>query len=259
MTETLLLTRREVAELRPMSDCIGALEGAFRAQAAGRALPSGVLGLHAPAGAFHVKAAGLRLSRLYVAAKINANFPGNPERHGLPTIQGIVALYDGEDGRPLAVMDSIEITALRTGAATAVAAKSMASRTARSLAVCGCGTQAAYQVRAVAAVRPIAQVRVYDRDPERAQSLAARLSAELGLSASPLRSQRDHMNRLCRGHRVGDDLGNATIEGGERSLLADGERQQVRICHLPVPHELVSRNVSRGNDGDLVGPELMSR
>lgn len=60
------------------------------------------------------------------AVKINANFPGNPQK-GLPTIQGLVALYDGDNGQPLAVMDSIEVTALRTAAATAVAAKARPS------------------------------------------------------------------------------------------------------------------------------------
>ena len=57
---------------------------------------------------------------------MNANFPGNPDRHGLPTIQGVIALFDAADGRLLALLDSIEITSLRTAAATAVAAKYLA-------------------------------------------------------------------------------------------------------------------------------------
>lgn len=182
MRETLLLSRRDVAELLPMADCIEALEDAFRAQAEGHALPSGVLGLHAPEGGFHVKAAGLRRERLYVAAKLNANFPNNPARHGLPTIQGLVVLYDGEDGRPLAVMDSMEITALRTGAATAVAAKHLSVAHARAVTLLGCGVQAAYQLRALATVRAIETVRAYDRDPAR----SARLASELGAHVTPV-------------------------------------------------------------------------
>jgi len=85
-------------------------------------LGPGVLGLHVPDGGFHVKAAGLPLARLYVAVKLNANFPANGPRRGLPTIQGVLVLSDGETGRPLALMDSMEITVLRTGAATAVGA-----------------------------------------------------------------------------------------------------------------------------------------
>ncbi len=61
------------------------------------------------------------------AAKVNGNFSGNPRR-GLPAIQGAVVLCDAANGRPLAIMDSIEITIQRTGAATAVAAKYLAVR-----------------------------------------------------------------------------------------------------------------------------------
>jgi alanine dehydrogenase len=182
--ETVVLTRSDVAELLSLRECIEALEEAFRAQAAGRALAPGVLGLHLPEGGFHVKAAGLRRGRLYVAAKLNANIPSNPERRALPTIQGVIALFDGEDGRPLALLDSMEVTALRTGGATAVAARYLARPGAAVLAICGCGTQAAYQVRALAVVRPIREVRAYDAEAARAEGLCRSLSAEPGLSAS---------------------------------------------------------------------------
>jgi alanine dehydrogenase len=196
MSETLLLTRSDVAALLPMADCIAAVDDGFRAQASGRALPSGILGLHVPGGGLHIKTAGLRGERLYLAVKINANFPGNPERHRLPTIQGVVTLHDGEDGRLLAVMDSIEITALRTAAATAVAARHLARAEADVLAVCGCGTQAAYQVRAVAAVRPLRRVLCFDRDGERARRLAAEVS---GTAVGDLRAalREAHMVVTC--------------------------------------------------------------
>jgi alanine dehydrogenase len=182
VTGTLLLSRADVRALLPIRDCIEAVEAAFRAQA-NAAIPSAVLGLHAPAGGFHIKAAGLRLGRLYVAVKINANFPGNPAK-GLPTIQGLVALYDGDDGRPLAVMDSIELTALRTAAATAVAARALARHDAGIVALCGCGVQGAYQVKALAVVRSLSSVRVYDRDHDRARRVAADLTAEIGVPVS---------------------------------------------------------------------------
>jgi alanine dehydrogenase len=182
VTGTLLLSRADVRALLPIRDCIDAVEAAFRAQA-DAAIPSAVLGLHAPAGGFHIKAAGLRLSRLYVAVKINANFPGNPPK-GLPTIQGLVALYDGDDGRPLAVMDSIEVTALRTAAATAVAARVLARRDASTVALCGCGVQGSYQVKALAVVRSLTAVRVHDRDHDRARRFAADLAAEIGVPVS---------------------------------------------------------------------------
>jgi alanine dehydrogenase len=182
MTDTLLLSRRDVAELLPIRDCIEAVEGAFRA-AAEDSIPSAVLGLHAPNGGFHIKAAGLRRGRFYVAAKINANFPDNPAR-GLPTIQGLVAVCDAEDGQLLAAMDSMEVTALRTAAATGVAARLLARAEASTVALCGCGAQGGHQVRALAAVRPVTSVRVHDRDDARAAAFATRLSDETHIPVS---------------------------------------------------------------------------
>jgi len=68
---TLLLTRGEVVELLTLDECIAAVEAGFRRQAEGGAVGPGVLGLPVPDGGFHIKAAGLRLARFYVAAKIN--------------------------------------------------------------------------------------------------------------------------------------------------------------------------------------------
>jgi len=129
----LALSRRDVLELLPLSDCIAAVERAFRLHAEQQTFGPGVLGVSAGAGSVHVKVAGLRGERSYVAAKVNANFPDNPRRHGLPTIQGTVMLADAETGRPLAVMDSASVTALRTGAATAVAASATLATVRRDL------------------------------------------------------------------------------------------------------------------------------
>ena len=117
--------------------------------------------MRAPDGGFHIKAAGLELGRLYFAVKTNANFPDNPRRHGLPAIQGVIVLCDADDGRPLAVMDSIEVTIRRTAAATAVAAKYLARPDAGAVTICGCGSQGRAQLRALARVLPLrARLRV---------------------------------------------------------------------------------------------------
>src|SRR5207249_3690378 len=118
MTETLLLSRADVERLLTPEVCIVAVEDAFRQLAGGKVPPPGILGLHGEAGSFHVKAGFLAADRPYFAAKLNANFPQNGARHRLPTIQGVVLLSDATNGRPLAIMDSISITALRTAAAS---------------------------------------------------------------------------------------------------------------------------------------------
>jgi len=154
---TILLSRADVERLLTPHACIAAVEEAFCELAEGKVGPPGVLGMHG----FHVKAARLGT---YFAAKLNANFPGNPAR-GLPTIQGVVVLSDATDGRLLALMDSMSITALRTAAATAVAAKYLSREDSETLLICGCGAQAAAQLAAVLAVRRPATVLSYDVDP----------------------------------------------------------------------------------------------
>jgi alanine dehydrogenase len=178
---TLILSRRDVVDLLTLPDCIAAVEHAFRLHAEGRTLGPGVLGVKAVDGGFHIKAAGLIGERSYFAAKTNANFPDNPSRFGLPTIQGTVVLADARTGEPLAVMDSGSVTALRTGAATAVAAKFLARRDARTATLVGCGVQGEIQLAAIAAVLPLQRAVVFDTDHARAEGLAARASARLGL------------------------------------------------------------------------------
>ena len=179
-----ILSRRQVLELLSLRDCIAAVENAFRLHAGGRTLGPGVLAVPAGRGGFHIKAAGLLGPRSYFAAKTNANFPDNPERFGLPTIRGTVVLADAETGEPLAMMDSASVTALRTGAATAVAAKYLARPDSRSATVVGCGAQGAIQLAAIAAVLPLERVWVLDADPARAQGLAAQTQADLGIRVS---------------------------------------------------------------------------
>jgi alanine dehydrogenase len=165
---TLTLTGDDVRRLLPLDDCIAAVEAAFRAHGQGR-IEAGVLSAHVHDGAFHIKTA---LVGGYFGAKANANFPSNPARHRLPAIQGMMLLFDASDGRPLAVMDSGELTALRTAAATAVAAKYLAPRRAETVIVVGCGKQGRVQLEAVRHVLPLKRAFAFDADPERARSFA---------------------------------------------------------------------------------------
>lgn len=182
----LILSGSDVVELLSLDAAITAVEQAFRLHAEGASLPPGVLSIPAGDGGFHIKAAGLRLARPYFAAKTNSNFPRNPERLGRPAIQGVVVLCDAEHGTPLAVMDSIAITAIRTGAATAVAAQHLARANAGVATICGCGTQGDIQLRALARVVALERVFAFDADATRAKVFADRLGTALGLSVTPV-------------------------------------------------------------------------
>jgi alanine dehydrogenase len=184
MSATLLLDRGDVERLLAPEACIAAVEEAFRGFALGKVPAPGILGMHGEGGGFHIKAGFLAADRPYFAAKVNANFPGNAAR-GLPTIQGAILLFDAAGGRLLAVMDSMSITALRTAAASAVAAKYLARERCEALLMCGCGGQAAAQLRAVLCVRRPGRVRAYDREAAKAARFAAALGEELGVAITP--------------------------------------------------------------------------
>ena len=187
---TRLFTAGDVRRLLDPDACIAAVEAAFQAHAAGSAIAPGVLGTHVSSGGFHVKTAGLGGRHPRYAAKINANFPGNPARHGLPTIQGVLALFDATDGRLLALIDSGELTALRTAAATAVAARHLARRDSSTIAIIGCGLQGRHQLRALQRVLPLRCVLASDRDPGTAATYAIEVEAEDGIEVRAIGDDR---------------------------------------------------------------------
>lgn len=181
-----MLTGRDVVALLTIEECMAAVEDAFKLHGEGKTQPPGILGVHSHGGGFHIKAGVMDLDRPYFAAKINANFQGNPKQVGLPTIQGVVVLCDADNGYPLALMDSIEITIQRTGAATAIAAKHLARSNSKTATICGCGNQGRISLRALTIVRPIQKVWAYDVDQKAAQRFADELAEELGIDIEPV-------------------------------------------------------------------------
>ena len=191
----LLLDSNDVAALLDYPSCIAAVEGAFLQLSRKEGPGPVVCGVSVANGGFHVKAAALAGPRPYFVAKTNANFPENPSRAGLPTIQGVALLFDGGDGRVLSALDSGELTVRRTAAATAVAAKHLARAGSETVLLCGCGVQGRAHVRALAAVLPISTVFAYDTDPGAAEGARDEL-ADLGsVEILPVRALREHALR----------------------------------------------------------------
>ncbi|MFL6520079.1 MAG: ornithine cyclodeaminase family protein [Chthoniobacterales bacterium] len=193
--ETLLLSRSEVARLLAIPDCIRAIEEMFRQLGEGKLPSPGILGIKSPHGGLHIKAALLPGGRDYIVAKLNTNFPRNRSDYGLPTIQGLIVLCDGTNGRPLAVLDSIDITIKRTAAASAVAAKYLARPDSTVATICGCGQQATAQLHAIRAVLPLKKVYAFDSDSAAAESFAGTLATELSLTIEPTRDLRSALQR----------------------------------------------------------------
>lgn len=181
---TRVITRSEVRKLLTLERCIAAVEEAFRRHGRGEAGRPGILGMHGNGGGFHIKAAFGQDAALF-AAKMNANFPRNLRDFSLPTIQGVIVVSDAHNGYPLAIIDSTEITILRTAAATAVAALRLARLDSAVVTICGCGSQAQAHLRALAEVCPIRKVFAFDIDPVRARSFGAQASSCDGIIVEP--------------------------------------------------------------------------
>ena len=183
---TLLLRRSDVEQLLTFRDCIDAVEEVFRLQGQGKVPPSGILGVKALGGGLHVKAGLLPGQKDYIVAKLNTNFPNNRARSNLPTIQGVIVVYDAENGRTLAVLDSIDITIKRTAAASAVAAKYLARENSSVATICGCGQQGWAQLRAMRTVLPLKKIYAFDLHQRAANSLATELGSELQVEIEPV-------------------------------------------------------------------------
>jgi ornithine cyclodeaminase/alanine dehydrogenase-like protein (mu-crystallin family) len=174
---TLVLTRADIAQLMTPADYRASVAEAFRALALGKAFSAPPLHLPAEHGGFHAKGALLHTADgSYAAVKVNGNFPGNPERNGLPTIQGAIVLSDARNGALLAVMDSMEVTLRRTAAATALAARYLARPDSATLAVCGCGEQARAQLAALSDELRLRRVVAWDANPRAAEEFVRELS-----------------------------------------------------------------------------------
>lgn len=179
----LILSRSDVARLMDYAGYVDAVEAAFRAAIDGQAVAPPAAAIQLPDGSFHAKGAALLGEAPAVAIKINGNYPNNRTAHGLPTVQGIIYLADVANGRPLAVMDSIEITINRTGAATTLATRHLARPETRIAMICGAGVQGRIQAHAVAAAVKLERLHVWDTRPEAARALAHDLGRELRIDA----------------------------------------------------------------------------
>lgn len=166
----------------PVSEIIEAMEQVFRAKASGLADLPPKLGLSLDNEAFiHAMPASV-LSLGAVGVKWISVFPRNAAM-GMPQVCGLIILNDPSTGGPMAVLDAATITAERTGAASALAARFLARPSSETVGVLGCGIQARSHLRALSAEFPLRLVRAYDVSEQAAQLLVANIRASSGIEA----------------------------------------------------------------------------
>ncbi|HEY7066551.1 MAG TPA: ornithine cyclodeaminase family protein [Chloroflexota bacterium] len=178
----LVLNEADVRQSLSMADAIAAIEAACHEQAAGDVVYADRVNLRLPNGWMRLMPAGLLASgvigykEFHLLRSVEA-----PEQ--LAEVRYAFHLIDAVTGRLLAMLDANYLTATRTGAAAGVATKYLALPEASRVGIIGSGAEASTQIDAVAAVRPVEQVKVYSRSPERRERFAREVGRRLGVAS----------------------------------------------------------------------------
>ena len=173
----LLINEDEVRQLLPMDECIDVLDRLFADAGQGQTANVSRYRMSLPKGLHH-NLAGMSMAfgasglKTYVSAG-----GGSPAKM-------LVLIYSMETGEPLTLMSANALGQIRTGAASGVASNYMARENAQTVGVIGSGYQAETQLAAVCGVRSITQAWVYSRAPEKRDSFAERMTAQLGISVA---------------------------------------------------------------------------
>jgi ornithine cyclodeaminase/alanine dehydrogenase-like protein (mu-crystallin family) len=190
--EILYLSQSEVASVNlPMAEIISALETAFRQKGEGKTEMPPKPGIHPGGGDNFIHAMPAYIPALRSAGlKWVSGFLENSKR-GLPYITGLLILNDVETGLPLAVMDCVWITAMRTGAATALSARHLARAESSVVGILGCGVQGRTNLEALNVLFPVNKVMAYDIDPGIARRYATEMESRFSVEVVTVQNPRD--------------------------------------------------------------------
>jgi ornithine cyclodeaminase/alanine dehydrogenase-like protein (mu-crystallin family) len=191
----LVLSGQDIRGLLDLDELIDALAAAMADLSAGRASAPDRIGVFVPESDGILAAMpGYVPSLGALVCKLVTIFPRNAASE-IPTHQAMIVVIDAVTGAPTALLDGTEITDVRTGACSALSARLLAREDASTLAVLGTGVQARSHARAMVRVRPITEIRIAGRDPDRSAALARELSDELGISARGVGSYQDALHQ----------------------------------------------------------------
>ena len=192
----LYLSRHDVEAVElSMTEIIGAVEAMFEEKGKGAVEMPPKPGIHPRPDAF-IHAMPAYIPRLGSAGiKWVSGYWSNRDR-GLPYISGLLILNDPDTGIPTAVMDATWITAMRTGAATAVAARWLAREDSRSVGIVACGVQGRSNLDALACVFRLERVRAFDIDRQAAEAYATEMTARYGFEVKVVDSAKEAVNDL---------------------------------------------------------------
>jgi ornithine cyclodeaminase/alanine dehydrogenase len=265
-----------------MAEIIEAVEAAFREKGGGRTEMPPKPGIHPGDGDNFIHAMPAYIPALGSAGvKWVAGYPGNQAR-GLPYITGLLILNDPETGLPLCVMDCAWITAQRTGAATAVAARYLARPDSATLGILGCGVQGRTNAQALGVLFPLRRLLAYDTNPEAARRFVSDISGQLGIEVRAVTEPRQAVSGcdivvtagpiLRRPHRTIqagwlDEGAFASLVDYDSYWHPDAMREVAKFCTDDIPQLLHTRDTGYFQDippiyadlGDIVAGKVPGR
>jgi len=194
--ELIYLSREDVEKVNiPMSQIIEVLDRAFKEKCTGKVEMPPKPGIHTRPDAF-IHAMPAYIPSLESAGiKWVSGYPDN-QRKGLPYISGLLILNNPETGFPIAIMDCTWITAKRTGAATAVAAKYFARKDSSTVGIVACGVQGRSNLEALSCLYQITKVKAYDLYPEIAERYAKEMRRKLQMEIEPVKRLEDAVKHV---------------------------------------------------------------
>ena len=187
--ELRVINPRQVIDLLPMSTCIELMDGAMRTASDGDAVMPLRAKMDLPSGGMLGWMPGALGSPGVFGMKLVSVFPGNFDA-GMHSHHGVVVLFEPEHGRPYAVVDASEITAIRTAAASALATRLLAREDSRILTIMGYGAQGRQHLESMLCVRPFDEVRIWGRSLERATTFAETWGPRFGVQVRPVADAR---------------------------------------------------------------------
>jgi len=174
-----------------MADIVDALEIAFREKGKGLTEMPPKPGIHPGGGDNFIHAMPAYIPAMKAAGvKWVSGFPEN-HKMGLPYITGLLILNDPETGLPISVMDCVWITAMRTGAASALSARYLARPESSVIGILACGVQGRTNLEAMKVLFPIKRVLAYDVDKNKSRRFAEEMGSRFGLDVVPVSTPRE--------------------------------------------------------------------
>lgn len=240
-TDVLVLDAPTIRRLLPMDRCIDVMADALAGLARGEAVnPLRSIATLPYEQAWLALMPGAQALPGAFGVKVISLFPGNREV-GLETHQGVVLLFEAEHGRPVAIVEASEVTAIRTAAVSGTATRLLANPNADDLAIIGSGTQARTHLAAMLAVRPLRRVRAWSPTRERLEAFVAQARTDHEVPIEPVATPED----AVRGASLV-----CTVSGAREPVvlgewLAPGAHVNAVGSALPTARELDAEAVRR--------------